>query len=212
MQSNSLSWQSQNDIKIVQNALQQGDVVVGSSDTIFGLYANATKQGLHNLNDIKQREEKPYVILVESLEKLSLFVRIPDVPAVNNLITQCWPGPVTLILPRNTTSAAANFYTRDTIALRIPDHKGLLTLLESFNGIFSTSANTSGKPAALSVDTVEQTILQQVRYCIDGQSPHVKPSTILDCTQSEIIVVRAGAYPIHKLEQQAGVSFQQRTK
>ncbi len=207
MQSNSLSWNSDNDIKLIISALKDGQVVLGSSDTVVGLLVDTTQKGYDALTTIKHRVEKPYIVLIGSHEKAAYFAQKPTSPAVQRLIEHCWPGPLTLIL--NKKNELPSYIGGTTsVALRMPKHDGLLKLLGYFKGLFSTSANISGQPTPSLVDQVDKQILNKVAYIVDAtQSPLSQPSTILDCTQSQIQLIRAGAYDISYLENIASSSF-----
>jgi|SRR5579859_1031746 len=206
MQSNSLSWNSPDDRALIKKALMHDELVLGTTDTVLGLFANVTKEGFERLNVVKKRYEKPYIILIASQEKVSSFAEVKS-ESVRRIMTLGWPGPVTLILNKNTQCPDFFSYGKGTVALRVPDHQGLLMLLKSFQGLFSTSANISGKQVPTTIEYVDPDIVKQVRYYIDTNSSYSAPSTILDCTGKQINVVRSGAYEIEKLEHIAGVSF-----
>ncbi len=90
-----------------------------------------------------------------------------------------------------------------TVALRVPDHAGLQSVMKKVGPLFSTSANRKGYPTPATLDAVDQTILDNVDLIIADKKTTPKepvPSTILDCTGDEIKVIREGAYPIEELE------------
>ena len=93
--------------------------------------------------------------------------------------------------------------TNGSIALRVPDHEGLLKLLPYFEGLFSTSANIHGQRVANCMDQIDPTIEQQVGI-ICGDREQIcysqSPSTILDCSSGKIEVLRSGAFSVEKLK------------
>jgi L-threonylcarbamoyladenylate synthase len=209
MKSKTLSWQRLDDIKKVALLLLEGYLVVGSTDTVPGLFAAVTPAGVEALNDIKMRTHKPYLLLVQSYEKSLDYIQRPISIQAENIMRRCWPGPVTLILPIKKEGALYAGVSGDGVALRVPKHEGLQKLLEMTGPLFSTSANISGNATATSVEQLDPFIADRVAALIDGSAQENKhePSTMLDCMQPQIRVVRVGAYPIAQLQEIAGSSF-----
>jgi L-threonylcarbamoyladenylate synthase len=201
-----LFWDNLATMQYVAKVLQEGNVVLAEGDTVLGLLADVSEQGRTQLDHIKSRSQKPYLILIGSPQKAFNFIEIAEdkIFQTEKLIKKCWPGPVTLIFKAKTDVPLYLKSADGTVALRVPDHAGLLQLLSHFNGLFSTSANNSGQPVPHSVDEVDQSILQAVA-CVVMNDAHKKtesalPSTIIDCTGDELIVVRQGAFDPNLLQ------------
>ncbi|MFI5332663.1 MAG: L-threonylcarbamoyladenylate synthase [Candidatus Babeliales bacterium] len=201
MKSFQLWWQDPATVSRMVKALQQGQVVVGTSDTVVGLLADATQEGFQALNQIKGRVDKPYVVLIASSDKLTHFVQTPLTSQVQKLIASCWPGPLTLVLPTK-TGIGQFLAPSGSIALRVPKHEGLLALLPHFEGVYSTSANLSGHPVPATLDELDPGIREKVAYVVGDKNEvsTVVPSTIIDCTGEQLKVIREGAYSIAELE------------
>ena len=205
MTKNQLLWQDHGSIDRVDLALKSGEIVLVSSDTVLGLSAPLTQVGFEALNRIKGREKKPYLIILSDKRQVGEYCHIPVSSRIEQLVAQCWPGPLTLILPARPD--IASFLTRGgtSIAIRIPAHAPLLALLNRLGGLFSTSANIAGGPIPETLDQVDSTILEQVGLVVtDGKQATAIPSTLLDCTTDQIRLVRQGAYSISILEKICG--------
>ena len=192
----SLYWEKQGDIKEVVSILNQNKVLLATSDTVLGLLAPLNQTGYDLLNTIKQREKMPYLVLIGSKNKLDYFIDQELSPKVRQLIEMSWPGPVTFIFKARTTLPHYLKSDQGTIALRLPDHKGLRSLLQEYNGLFSTSANMHKEPIPTSIAEVNSAILQHIGgICLDEQSHQndTTPSSIIDCSDQDIKVIRAGA-------------------
>jgi len=205
-------WTRASDSINVIELLKKNKIILGTSDTILGFLAPLTQEGFDSLNSVKGRFAKPYIVLIGDPRKIDLFVEMPISPAVKMLIDHCWPGPLTLIMKAKRELAPYLKSQDGTIALRMPDHQGLLSVLKEVDGLFSTSANKADMPVPLSIDAVDQEIKKQAAAIIldspeSQKSQSVRPSTILDCTGETIKVIREGAYPIEDLEQVAGQTF-----
>src|ERR1700722_34926 len=141
-----LSWHDENTLEKVRDLLAQNQVILCSTDTVLGLLAPATRQGYEQLDTIKQRTKKPYLILIGSADALPKFIDQPLTFHIEKLINSCWPGPLTLIFKAN--PLLPHFVTggAETVALRVPDHVQLRQLAAQFHGLFSTSANVANQP------------------------------------------------------------------
>lgn len=205
-----LFWEDKKTSEKISNMLQSGGIIVGTSDTILGFLAEATENGALMLNRIKGRSSKPYIILIGEKSRVKYFSD-EVTPAVQALIDVCWPGPLTIIVKAKLGLPKSMQGADGTVALRVPAHKGLLSLLESIPAVFSTSANKSGMPVPLSIAELDPAILEEVSFIVDdvqGESlPISKPSTIIDCTEPQPRVIREGAYAIDLLEQIVGQKF-----
>lgn len=192
----SLYWEKQDDIKEVASILNQDKVLLATSDTVLGLLAPLSQTGYDLLNKIKQREKMPYLVLIGSKSKLDYFIDQELSPKVRQFIEMSWPGPVTFIFKARAALPDYLKSAQGTIALRLPDHKGLQFLLQEYNGLFSTSANMHKEPIPKTVSEVNSAILQHVGgICLDEQNHQDEPipSSIIDCSDQDIKVIRAGA-------------------
>jgi len=209
-----LIWNNSNSVLLLKESLEKNNACVGTGDTVLGLLANTTSAGFEKLNEIKKRFSKSYIVLVNDICKLPLFVQIDfSDKKLMTLIKEIWPGPVTLIFKSKTNLPNYLKSLDNTIAIRIPKHPGLLQLLTFFDGLFSTSANLSGEKIPESLDEIDFHIVNLVEYIIlDSLEQNyrypVVPSTILDCTQSKIKVIRQGIVPLDKLENIYGEKFE----
>lgn len=213
------NWGQRNDRDELKRSLLTNAVSITTTDTVLGFLAPITEAGFFNLNEIKgERENKPYLILIGTPKNLEVFVQIEKLtPAMFTLLANCWPGPLTIIF-----QAQANlpFYLKTeqgTVALRCPNHKGLLKLLTNFDGLFSTSANKSGHPVPQQIKDITQTLIKKIAYLVIDDTETTKahqPSTIIDFSKAmnnptaPVRVIREGAYPINELEKYYGSPFE----
>jgi L-threonylcarbamoyladenylate synthase len=207
-------WQKSLTLSLLSKSLKRDTLSLSTTDTVLGFLGQLSQTSFEKLNALKRdRQNKPYLILIASPQKLHYFVQVEMFDAkTQHFITACWPGPVTLIfqarqnLPTYLTSPAG------TIAIRCPAHTPLRTLLSNFDGLFSTSANKSGKPAPTTLNEIEHDLFEKIEYVVvDENNHHTLPlaSTILDLSlDNDIIkVIREGSYPISELEKIYGTPF-----
>ena len=111
-----------------------------------------------------------------------------------NLAHQFWPGPLTLVLSKRDTVPYIATGGLDTIAVRIPNHRVPLAIIEELGlPITGTSANLSGKPDLMTIESIETELgshLDGILKC--GPSPLGIASTVVDVSSSEITILRDG--------------------
>ncbi len=182
-------------------AIRNGEVVVIPTDTVYGVAADAfDPAAVHRLLDVKGRgREMPPPVLIGGHDTVHALAA--DVPEwVNHLISEAWPGPLTVILHQQPSLAMDLGETRGTIAVRMPDHEAALALLNRTGPLAVSSANLSGMPAATDADQAADMLGERVSVILDGgATPGEIPSTIVDCTQDQARVLRVGALSVQEI-------------
>ncbi len=171
------------------------------TDTVYGLAANPFLPGVaERIFRIKRRAEtQPILLLVDSLEGLESLVH--GVPAAfRKLAAAFWPGPLTVILPARARMPAAITAGTGTIAVRWPAAALPRALIRAAGSpLTATSANLSGRRAALTAAEVERQLGGRVDCIADGgRAPRLRPSTIVDLA-GPYRIVREGAIPASRL-------------
>ncbi|QQR53978.1 L-threonylcarbamoyladenylate synthase [bacterium] len=191
-----LSWKSHEVNTFLYQKIVENKVFLGSTDTVLGLMSAATPQGRARLNSIKRRDDKPYIILIDSMNELELFVDRAVQDRLLPFLEQIWPGPISVIMPAK--SGIASFYVgnEQKIALRMPDHAGLLRVMHRCGPLFSTSANISNSPTPDNIIDIDPVIIEQVEAVVmdDGIEKKNIPSTIIEYKDGQCVIVRAGAF------------------
>jgi L-threonylcarbamoyladenylate synthase len=203
MLKNHLNWAHQEDIRQLVTSLMQGNISICTTDTVLGLIAPITQNAFDKLNKLKGRSEKPYLVLIPNAESVQLFSDCKFQLPVKRIINSGWPGPLTLIIKAKESLPAFMKSQEGTIALRVPDHAGLQSVMKQIGPVFSTSANLQGQPTPTQIEDVDPEIMNKISLIIKDKERAQGTSlasTILDCTGQKIKLVREGAYPIEALE------------
>lgn len=199
------SWGSALDEAV--NAAARGALVVLPTDTVYGLGADAfAPEAVAALLAAKGRgRQMPPPVLVPDTRTLDgLAVDVPD--AVRELVEQFWPGGLTIICRAQPSLAWDLGETRGTVAVRMPDHPAALALLRRTGPMAVSSANRTGRPAALTAAEALDQLGEAVAVYLDaGPTPGGVPSTILDSTGDGLRLVRAGAIDVATLRTVAPV-------
>lgn len=188
-------WQDKTIVDEIVTTLKKELVVAGTSDTVIGLIAPLSQKGFDTLNRLKGRSDKPYLVLVATKEQADQFTDAFKKEPLKTVVENCWPGPLTLIVPAKESVPSFATSSSGAIALRIPNHPGLQEIASKMGGIFSTSANPADQPVPQTIDKLDPAIKNTVALLIDDHNETKKtPSTILDCTGNTVKIIREGAY------------------
>jgi L-threonylcarbamoyladenylate synthase len=188
--------------------VRSGRIVVLPTDTVYGIGADAFDEvAVAMVLAAKHRgREMPPPVLVPSARTVDgLATSVPMYAKI--LMRQFWPGALTLVLRAQPSLAWDLGETNGTVALRMPDDEVALALLDQVGPLAVTSANVTGRPAATTADEAEQQLGGAVAvYLDDGPRGGGSPSTIVDCTGEEPVVLRHGALPAERLREVLGTT------
>lgn len=204
MQSKALSWDTRMNKEEINRILLENKVILAPSDTVWGLCGVVSQEVFDELNKLKVRNKKPYLILAQSFKIIQTLIELPADPAQCALVESFWPGPLTVIFKANRQAPAYCVSPEGTIAFRVVKHKLLEELLESAPLLFSTSANITGCPVPSSFQDIDPSLVSGVAACVvDDQSmaQSVVPSTIIDLSQGQLRLIREGAIPFDEIKE-----------
>jgi L-threonylcarbamoyladenylate synthase len=176
--------------------IQRGGVIGFRTDTFYGLGVDPfNSQAIGKIRTLKGREEaKPILVLIADASEVERFV-IERSPLFDQVCARHWPGPLTLVakaraeLPEELTSGTG------TIGIRLPDDAVVRDLLRICGGaLTATSANASGDAPARSAAEIDSYFPGGIDLIIDsGEVTATEPSTVIDVSQTEPRLIRAGA-------------------
>lgn len=171
-------------MRLAKVSLGRHELVVMPTDTVYGIGCDAfSAKGVEALLAAKGRgPQSPPPVLIPNTQTLhALAESVPDVAV--RLAETFWPGALTMILRAQPSLNWNLGETRGTVALRMPDHKIALALLEEVGPMAVSSANLTGEPAATTCQQAEAYLGSSVSVYLDGgTSPKGEASTILDLT------------------------------
>jgi len=191
-------------------AVADDECIVLPTDTVYGIGADAfSVTGVTSLLAAKGRgRDMPPPVLVPDLRTVDgLAMSVPSY--ARRLMEELWPGGLTLIFRSQPSLAWDLGDTNGTVGLRMPDDEVALALLSETGPLAVSSANQSGKPAATTVTEAGFALGPSVDVYLDGGPRGEQlPSTILDCTKADPVVLRAGSVSDDRLrEVLAGVEL-----
>jgi L-threonylcarbamoyladenylate synthase len=193
-------------VSVAAERLRAGGLVAIPTETVYGLGADASSPAaVARVFEVKGRPRDHPVIVHIAADWLGDWgAAIPPVAAV--LADACWPGPLTLLLPRSARVSDAVTGGRDTVGLRAPAHPFTERLLATTGlAIAAPSANRFGQVSP----TTAQHVIDDLGPFLDpardavldgGPSPIGVESTIVDCTTDPPQLLRPGGIPTEDIE------------
>ena len=186
-------------IPIALEILRSGGLVAFPTDTVYGVGALAFDgMAIESIYIAKDRPvEKAIPILIADMEDMEkVGMSIPQ--TAYTLAARFWPGPLTCVIPKQPTLPPAVSAT-STVGVRVPDHLVARALLRAAGPMAVTSANLSGEPSPSTAQEVYGQLTGRISLIIDGgRTPGGVPSTVVDCSTSELKILREG--PISEQE------------
>jgi L-threonylcarbamoyladenylate synthase len=189
----------------VVNAIKAGQVAIIPTDTVYGLVTTPYRSDpVRRLYTLKGRPaSQPSALLAASLDWL--FECVPELRGrAGRIAGALLPGPYTLVL----VNPARRFpwlcgATPDRIGVRVPALTGeAQAVLDRLGALASTSANLAGGPEPRSLAEVPEE-LRSACVLLDGGELPGEPSTVIDFTGPEPVVLREGAGDVAKALQAA---------
>ena len=193
-------------ISAVANVLKEGGLALYPTETVYGLgvavVALDGKPGdYERIFKVKKRnraQTTPWLVAgTSALDEYGIDVK----PSAYKLAQAFWPGALTLVVKASDKVPRRMQAADGTIALRVSRSAIVSHLIrECGSPLATTSANTHGWPAATKFDDVEPAILEGVDAAINsGDTMMTEASTIVNCVDDEIVIVREGAIPAHRI-------------
>ena len=198
-----------------RQAIGRGDLIVMPTDTVYGVAADAfSPAAVQRLLDAKGRgRDQPPPVLIGTKETLTALAESVPEP-VERLVDAFWPGGLTIVLPAQPSLVWDLGETLGTVAVRMPEGRIALELLAETGPLAVSSANLTGKAAAISAPDAERMLGDSVAVYLDGgMSKDGIASTIVDATSlvrrgdSEpglVRILREGAVSREQLQEVLG--------
>ncbi|MBD3394105.1 MAG: threonylcarbamoyl-AMP synthase [Chitinivibrionales bacterium] len=190
-------------------AIRNGGVAAFPTETVYGLGADVFRpDAVKQIFRIKGRpHDNPLIVHISDARQLDqLVTHVPD--AARRLVEACWPGPLTIVLPKHKDIPDIVTGGHNTVAVRMPAHPIARQLIRlcgtplaapSANRFTCTSPTTAGH--------VREQLGDQLEVVIDGGACRVGvESTVVSLTGSVPVVLRPGGVPVEEIAKLIGVA------
>ena len=181
-------------LKIITECLKDGGVIIYPTDTVYGIGCDIfNREALDRVKQIKSNPDiKLLSFICPNLKDIAKYARVSDY--AYKTMKRLLPGPYTFILPAAKNVPKKLWSKRKTIGIRIPNHPITLKIVQGLgNPIVSTSTTT--RKGELLIDPLEiRSVFDfQVDLMLASGNLSGKPSSVIDLSQEEPVIVREGA-------------------
>ena len=182
------------DIQRIVKEIEDGNLVITPTDTVYGIMAKALDLNvIRKVFEAKQRaKNKSLIVLVNGEEMLSKVAK--NISLVHReLMNKYWPGKLTIIFDKNDDVPSELTGGLNTIAVRYPNHKELLEILKIVNEpLISTSANISNSDTITNTSMLDPELKKYIAYISDGGEVVAASSTIVTVIDNKVKILRDG--------------------
>jgi L-threonylcarbamoyladenylate synthase len=193
--------------------LKEGRTVALPTETVYGLAADALNpEAVARIFDAKERPRfDPLIVHLPAPDWLDRVVRIPeaDKSLVGKLIERFWPGPFTLVLPRQAIVPDIVTAGLETVAVRMSSHPVFAQIVRGFGGaVAAPSANRFGRISATTAQHVMAELHGRIPLIIDGGPTRLGiESTIVSVKNDKVFILRRGPITTEELKEIALVDM-----
>lgn len=178
--------------------LKKGEIGVMPTDTIYGIVGSALNQKtVERIYLLRKRsQDKPFIILISSIEDLNKFnIRLTDKQL--EFLKKVWPNQVSIILP--ITDQRFEYLHRGTnsLAFRFPKKEQLLKVLKEVGPMVAPSANIEGLKLAESINEAKKYFGDEVSFYEDEGIIKAQASTLIKLNEDgAYVVLREGNFRV----------------
>ncbi|MCF8424369.1 MAG: threonylcarbamoyl-AMP synthase [Bacteroidia bacterium] len=186
------------DIQFIVDCLKNDGVIIYPTDTVYSMGCDITRpkaiEKLCRLKNIKP-EKANFSFVCSDLSQLSNYARpIPN--SLFRIMKKALPGPYTFILEANNNVPKLLKQNKKTVGIRVPDNTICRTIItELGNPIITTSLHNPNDEILdyfADPEAIHNEYQKKVDIVIDGGFGNLYPSTVIDCSQDELVILREG--------------------
>jgi L-threonylcarbamoyladenylate synthase len=191
------------DISKAIELLNNEELVAIPTETVYGLAGNIySEKAIKAIFNTKKRPSfNPLIVHIASKDRLpDIVTHIPEKAKL--LADAFWPGPITLVLPKQKSIPNIITANKPTVAVRVPNHPKTLQLLKQLDfPLAAPSANPFSSISPTKPEHVEHYFKNDIKMVLDG-GPCTSgiESTIIGFENDEPIIYRLGSTTIEEIE------------
>ena len=193
---------SKEDIRTAAEIIRAGGLVAFPTETVYGLGANALDpEAVGKVYKAKGRHsDNPMIVHISHKDDMKKLTDLMT-PDMKKLMDECWPGPLTMVVPAKDIIPRVTTGGLDTVAVRMPSAEVARDLItESGVPIAAPSANLSGHPSPTTYQHCIDDLMGRVDAIICGDEGQVGiESTVIDMTGETPMILRPGILTAEKL-------------
>lgn len=185
------------EIRKIADLLEKGGVIIYPTDTIYAIGCD-----IHNVKAVQRisalrgikAEKAHFSMICKDLSEVANYAKMDN--EVFRVMKRSLPGPFTFVLPATSKLPNQLMGKRKTIGIRIPDNFIVHSIMEEFGRPLLTTS-VKGDPQLEDEYITDPELIHEkyerlVDLVIDGGYGNNVPSTVVDCTGDEPLIVRQG--------------------
>lgn len=185
-------------IEQIVKCLKEGGIIIYPTDTVYALGCDITQQkGVERICKLKgiKPEKSNFSFVCSDLSHLSEYTKpIPN--SIFRIMKKALPGPYTFILEANKNVPKLLKQNKETVGIRVPDNLICKEIIEQLgNPLISTSLHDSSDDVLeyfSDPEVIHDQYQDKVDIVVDGGFGNIYPSTVIDCSGDEVVVLREG--------------------
>ncbi|MCK4558900.1 MAG: threonylcarbamoyl-AMP synthase [Calditrichia bacterium] len=181
-------------INLAVDELRNGGIICYPTDTVYGLGASIkNKRAIEQISRIKRiANRKLLSFICKDLKDISCYAHVSN--QAYKIMRRCLPGPYTFILPATSETPKRLSQKRRTVGIRIPDNILCRLLVDQLGTpILSTSVPAGPDEILNDPYEIERRIGENLDLILNGGILVSEPSTVVDLTNHEPVIIREGA-------------------
>lgn len=187
------TWEKLSDL------LKNNGIAVIPTDTIYGIAGKALDPNVvERIYQVKGRTpDKPFIILISSLQDLELFnIILPE--KTRDFLKKIWPAKVSVILPCPEEKFSYLHRDKNSLAFRMPPKPDLIEVIKQTGPLIAPSANPEGQEPAKTISEARNYFADKIDFYLDGGKLDAKASTLITFENDKIKILRQGEYKLQQ--------------
>lgn len=193
-------------VRMAADIIKSGGIVSFATETVYALGADASNEkAVKKIYKIKKRDpQNPLSIFIKDPQEVKEYAE-KSRPVAEFLIKEFWPGPLTLVFRSNYQPFDHLMGGTNKLGIRVSSHNLVNVLLERCAvPLTATSANVSGRRSCSSASAVRYYFNNRIELILDGGRSNCPfPSSVVDLTSEDILLLRQGAIPLSEIRKVA---------
>ena len=188
--------------------IREGKLVGLPTETVYGLGANALNpEAVASIFEAKGRPgDNPLIVHIADMDELNPLIACEPGEDAKKLAAAYWPGPLTMIFPRNSIVPHRTTGGLETVAVRMPDHPVAREVIRRAGvPVAAPSGNRSGRPSPTSAAHMFEDMDGRIPLILDGGDSDVGvESTVVDMTGEVPRILRPGGITLEMIANVCG--------
>ena len=179
-------------MKELINIFNNDGIAILPSDTVYGIFADATSLKAIKKVDEAKGSNKPHLMVVSSINMLKEYVSEID-ELQEKIINKYWPNTLTILFKKNDKISDELTKGSPYVGVRMPNNDYLIKLLNEYGKpLLSSSANITNEKVITNTSMLDERLKKKVNYIYDAGDLSDIASTIIKVENNKIIFLREG--------------------